>query len=82
MRPRWPMTSVLNVTPNGTEGAIWMSGAGTGRRFDREHLFSRRKMAPSIRRLMPADFPARAIFGNAFLKLSTTGGVSGGSRLF
>ena len=34
-------TSVLNVTPNGNEGSIWMCRSGAGRRQFGQHLFSR-----------------------------------------
>ncbi len=34
---------VLNLTPNGTEGAIWMSGRRTSRRRRRKCLFARRQ---------------------------------------
>ena len=34
-------TSVLNVTPNGNEGSIWMAGAGLAADSFRQHLFSR-----------------------------------------
>ena len=68
------MTSVLNVTPNGTEGAIWMSGAGlaadsTGNIY---FLDGNGTFDPS---LDARGFPSQGDFGNAFLKLSTTGGV-------
>jgi hypothetical protein len=60
------MSSVLNVTPNGTEGAIWMSGAGvaadsTGNIYflDGNDTFD----AP----LNPSGFPSQGDFGNAFL---------------
>ena len=63
--------SVLNVTPNGNEGAIWMSGAGlagdsSGNIFflDGNGLFD-----PSLN---PQGFPSQGDYGNAFVKLSTT----------
>jgi len=63
-------TAVLNVTPNGFEGAIWMAGAGwpptipgtstssTPMRFDTT--------------LNSSGFPANGDYGNAFLKISTS----------
>jgi hypothetical protein len=69
------MTSVLNVTPNGTEGAIWMSGAGlaadsTGNIY---FLDGNGTFDPS---LDVRGFPSQGDFGNGFLKLSTTGGLA------
>lgn len=65
--------SVLNITPNGNEGAIWMTGSapaadnggdiyllvGNGT-FDEE--------------LDARGFPVHGDYGNAFLKLATSGG--------
>src|SRR5258706_14614501 len=69
------MTTVLNITPNGTEGAIWMSGAGpavdsTGNIYllDANGTFDTS--------LDSRGFPSHGDFGNAFLKLSTTGGLA------
>ncbi|HEY6763967.1 MAG TPA: pyrrolo-quinoline quinone [Candidatus Sulfotelmatobacter sp.] len=65
-------TSVLNVTPNGNEGAIWGSGAGltmdsSGNIFflDANGLFDTS--------LNSSGFPASGDYGNAFIKLSTAG---------
>ena len=62
--------SVLNVTPNGKEGAIWMAGAGpaadgNGNIFllDANGLFDTS--------LDGNGFPSQGDFGNAFLKIST-----------
>jgi hypothetical protein len=69
------MTTVLNLTPNGTEGAIWMSGAGpavdsTGNIYllDANGTFDTS--------LDSRGFPSHGDFGNAFLKLSATGGLA------
>jgi hypothetical protein len=63
--------SVLNLTPNGNEGSIWMSGAGlaadsTGNIFvlDANGTFDTT--------LNANGFPSQGDYGNAFLKLSTT----------
>ncbi len=63
--------SVLNVTPNGNEGAIWMAGdglaadAGANIYFlDANGLFDTNLDANS--------FPISSNYGNAFIKLSTT----------
>ena len=62
--------TVLNVTPNGNEGAFWMAGAGpaadsTGNIFalDANGVFDAT--------LNAQGFPSQGDFGNAFLKIST-----------
>jgi len=66
-------TSVLNVTPNGNEGAIWAAGAGlaadgTGNIYllDANGTFDTS--------LDAKGFPASGDYGNAIMKLSTKGG--------
>ncbi len=68
-------TTVLNVTPNGNEGAIWNAGAGMaadglGNIFllDANGLFDGT--------LNSSGFPANGDYGNAFLRLSTKGGLA------
>jgi hypothetical protein len=68
-------TTVLNVTPNGNEGAIWGSGAGmaadtAGNIFllDANGLFDTT--------LNSSGFPASGDYGNAFLHLTTKGGLA------
>jgi len=65
-------TSVLNITPNGSEGAIWGSGAGfaadpLGNLFflDANGTFDTTSNSQG--------FPSQGDFGNAFIKLSTAG---------
>ena len=67
-------TTVLNVTPNGNEGAIWNSGAGmaadsTGNIFllDANGIFDTT--------LNSSGFPENGDYGNAFLHLTTKGGL-------
>jgi len=68
-------SSVLNITPNGYQGAIWMSGAGPA--------------ADSLGNIYFADangdfgstfdsqgFPSNGDYGNAFMKLSTSAGLA------
>jgi len=68
-------TSVLNITPNGYQGGIWMSGAGLA--------------ADSLGNIYFADangdfgstfdsrgFPSNGDYGNAFMKLSTSAGLA------
>jgi hypothetical protein len=68
-------TTVLNVTPNGDEGAIWGAGAGltadsTGNIYflDANGYFDTT--------LDAGGFPSEGDYGNAFLKLSTKGGLA------
>jgi hypothetical protein len=68
-------TTVLNVTPNGNEGAVWGSGAGmaadtAGNIFllDANGLFDST--------LNSSGFPESGDYGNAFLHLTTRGGLA------
>jgi hypothetical protein len=68
-------TTVLNLTPNGNEGAIWNAGAGmatdgSGNIFllDANGLFDST--------LNSAGFPADGNYGNAFLRLTTSGSLA------
>ena len=67
-------TSVLNVTPNGGEGSIWMAGYGMAADaggniyfLDANGSFSGTVNA--------TGFPTDVDYGNAIMKLSTTGGT-------
>ncbi len=67
--------TVLNLTPNGNEGAIWSAGAGLaadslGNIFllDANGIFDTT--------LNSSGFPAKADYGNAFLHLTTAGGLA------
>jgi hypothetical protein len=68
-------TSVINITPNGNEGAIWGSGAGLtsdglGNIFflDANGIFDTD--------LNSSGFPSSGDYGNAFIKLTTKGGLA------
>ena len=67
-------TTILNVTPNGNEGAIW--GAGAGMASDGTSIFLLDANGDFDTTLNAAGFPANGDYGNAFLKLSTTGGLA------
>lgn len=67
-------TSVLNITPNGSEGAIWMSGAGLAADTSGSIYFLAGNGTFDAT-LNPAGFPSSGDYGNAFLKLSTSGGA-------
>jgi len=68
-------TSVLNVTPNGNEGAIWMSGAGLAADSTGNIYFADAN-GDFDSTLNSDGFPSNGDYGNAFMKLSTSGGLS------
>jgi hypothetical protein len=63
-------TSVLNLTPNGSEGAIWQAGAGMA--SDGQNIFLLDANGVFDTTLNSQGFPINGDFGNGFLKLSTT----------
>jgi hypothetical protein len=63
-------TSVLNVTPNGSEGSIWQSGAGIA--SDGKNLFFLDANGTFDTTLNKKGFPNKGDYGNGFLKVSTT----------
>jgi len=63
-------TSVLNLTPNGSEGSIWQSGAGIA--SDGKNLFFLDANGTFETHLNKKGFPRKGDYGNGFLKLSTT----------
>jgi hypothetical protein len=64
-------TNVLNVTPNGSAGAIWMSGAGLAADVSGNiYLLDGNGTFDST--LNPSGFPSEGDYGNAFMKLSTS----------
>jgi hypothetical protein len=65
-------TSVLNVTPNGNEGAIWMAGAGLAADSSGNIYFLDANGDFDIT-LNASGFPNDGDYGNAFIKLSTSG---------
>jgi hypothetical protein len=67
-------TSVLNVTPNGNEGGIWMSGGGPA--ADAQGNIYLLDGNGTFDTTMDANgFPSLGDFGNAFLQLSTRSGA-------
>jgi outer membrane protein assembly factor BamB len=62
--------SVLNVTPNGNEGSVWMSGAGPAVDAD-GNIFLLDANGTFDPTLDANEFPSQGDFGNAFLKIST-----------
>jgi hypothetical protein len=68
-------TAVLNVTPNGNEGAIWGSGAGMAADAS-GNIFLLDANGDFDTTLNASGFPADGDYGNAFLKLSTSNGLA------
>jgi len=66
-------TSVIDVTPNGAEGAIW--GAGAGLAADASgSIYFLDANGTFDTTLNSQGFPSNGNFGNAFIKLSAAGG--------
>lgn len=63
-------TSVLNLTPNGSEGSVWMSGAGIA--SDGQSLYLLAANGTFDTTLNASGFPSSGDFGNTFLKLATS----------
>jgi hypothetical protein len=68
-------TSVLNVTPNGSEGSIWMSGAGLAADSS-GNIYFLDANGTFDTTLNASGFPSNGDYGNAFMKLSTSGGLT------
>ncbi len=73
--------SVLNVTPNGSEGAIWMAGAGPAADTN-GNIFLLDANGVFDSTLNANSFPSQGDFGNAFLKTLDNQPAVGRSRLF
>ena len=68
-------TSVLNITPNGNGGAIWMSGAGPAADSAGNIYFA--DANGTFDDTFDANgFPSNGDYGNAFIKLSTSHGLA------
>ena len=68
-------TSVLNVTPNGNEGAVWGSGGGLAADGN-GNLFVLVANGVFDTTLNSSGFPSTGDYGNAFLRIGTKGGLS------
>jgi hypothetical protein len=66
--------SVLNLTPNGSEGSIWMAGAGLAADGN-GNIYFLDANGTFDSTLNANGFPANDDFGNGFLKVSTAGGT-------
>ena len=67
-------TSVINLTPNGSEGSIWMSGSGLAADSG-AHIYFLDANGTFDTTLDANAFPNHGDFGNSFMKLSTAGGL-------
>jgi hypothetical protein len=68
-------TTVLNVVPNGSEGAIWM--ADTGPAADSSgNIYLLDANGDFGTTLNPSGFPSNGNYGNAFLKISSSAGFA------
>src|ERR1700678_3229142 len=65
--------SVLNLTPNGSEGAIWQSGGGPAADWSNE-IFFLDANGTFDTTLNAKGFPVEGDYGNAIMKLSTKKG--------
>ena len=67
-------SAVLNLTPNGSEGSIWMSGFGLAADASGNIFFADANgtLDPSF---SANGFPSMMDFGNAIVKLSTSNGL-------
>ena len=68
-------TSVLNVTPNGSMGAIWMAGAGPAA-DSAGNVYLLDGNGTFDTTLNASGFPTNGDYGNAFIKISTTGALA------
>jgi putative pyrroloquinoline-quinone binding quinoprotein len=68
-------TTVLNLTPNGNEGAIWGAGAGMAADGDGNIILLDANGVFDTT-LNASGFPSEGDYGNAFLKVSTRSGLA------
>ncbi len=68
-------STVLNLTPNGNEGAIWMSGYGLAADTS-ANIYLLDANGTLDDGFTPGGFPNQDDYGNAILKLSTTSGLA------
>jgi hypothetical protein len=68
-------TTVLNLTPNGNEGAIWGSGAGLTADGS-GNIFFLDANGTFDTSLTSAGLPDSGDYGNAFIRLATKGGLA------
>ncbi|HZU42872.1 MAG TPA: immunoglobulin domain-containing protein [Terriglobales bacterium] len=66
--------SVINLTPNGSEGSIWMSGTGLAADSG-NNIYFLDANGTFDTTLNSSGFPSQGDFGNSFMKLSTARGL-------
>jgi hypothetical protein len=66
-------STVLNLTPNGSDGSIWQSGGGLAA-DSQGNIYALVANGTFDIALDASGFPIQRDFGNAFIKLSTSGG--------
>ena len=67
--------SILNVTPNGSRGGFWMAGAGPAAdAMGNVYLLDGNGTFDTT--VNGSGFPSQGNFGNAFLKISTSGALA------
>ena len=67
-------TSVIDITPNGNEGAVWMAGSGLAADSS-GNIYLLAGNGTFDTTLNAQGFPINGDYGNGFIKLSTTGGT-------
>jgi hypothetical protein len=67
--------TVLNLTPNGSQGAIWASGAGMAA-DNAGNIILLDGNGTFDTTLTSSGFPSEGDYGNAFLRLTTKGGLA------
>lgn len=66
-------TSILNLTPNGSEGSIWQSGGGLAA-DPQGNIYALIANGTFETTLDANGFPNKQDYGNGFVKISTSGG--------
>ena len=66
-------TTVLDLTPNGSQGSIWMAGAGLAA-DSAGNIYFLDANGTFDTALDANGMPSKGDFGNAFMKVSTAGG--------
>jgi hypothetical protein len=67
-------TSILNLTPNGSDGSVWQSGGGLAG-DSQGNIYALIANGTFETTLDANGFPNKQDYGNAFVKLSTSGGT-------
>jgi hypothetical protein len=68
-------TRLLNITPNGSEGSVWQSGAGLAADSS-GNIYFLTANGTADTTLNAQGFPISGDYGNAFMKLSTGGALA------